>query len=265
MSERSNIKTGVYRIRNLINEKCYIGSSSYSINKRWILHRDMLKKNSHHSIILQRAWNKYGIANFKFEILEECASEKCIEREQYYINTLKPEYNIDPTAGSPRGRKYSEEYKNKIRNRTIGNKNPFYGKRHTEDTKKIISKKLKGKIAGKFIGNKNPMYMKTHSNENKQIMSNASNEFWNSDEGMALRMSKSIKMTGVSNKNALKGEFHPNYNPTIYKWANDFTNEVFIGTLYHFRKKYNICSDVCYLLNGKYKQYKGWRVIKDEK
>jgi group I intron endonuclease len=37
---------------------------------------------------------KYGYSNFSIDILEYCELNVLIEREQYYINHLKPEYNI---------------------------------------------------------------------------------------------------------------------------------------------------------------------------
>lgn len=57
---------------------------------------------------------KNGYSNFSLEILEYCAPEKCIKREQHYLNLLKPEYNILNTAGSLLGFKHSNETKAKI-------------------------------------------------------------------------------------------------------------------------------------------------------
>ena len=52
---------------------------------------------------------KYGYSEFTLEILEYCSPEKCIEKEQYYIDLLKPEYNILQKTGSLLGFKHSEE------------------------------------------------------------------------------------------------------------------------------------------------------------
>ena len=79
------MKTGVYKITNQANDKMYVGSAIDLMN-RWYKHKSQLNKNKHHSIKLQRAWNKYGVDNFKFEIIEECDKEKLIEIEQYYID-----------------------------------------------------------------------------------------------------------------------------------------------------------------------------------
>jgi group I intron endonuclease len=59
---------------------------------------------------ISRALLKYGYANFSLEILEYCNNKsEVVLREQYYIDLLKPEYNILPTAGSLLGFKHSEE------------------------------------------------------------------------------------------------------------------------------------------------------------
>ena len=57
--------SGIYKIENLINHKVYIGQSK-DINKRWSRHR-----TNEHNIHLRRAFEKYGIENFSFEILIE--------------------------------------------------------------------------------------------------------------------------------------------------------------------------------------------------
>ena len=79
---------GIYKITNKINNKPYIGSSN-NIKRRWRQHISLLNNNKHHSIKLQRAWNKYGQDNFKFEILEECEVEKLLYLEQFYIDKYK--------------------------------------------------------------------------------------------------------------------------------------------------------------------------------
>jgi group I intron endonuclease len=83
---------GIYRIRNLINEKCYYGSSK-NIEKRWKTHLNQLRNKKHINCILQSAWEKYGENNFIFEIVEECEIQSLFDIEQKYIDSLG-EYNI---------------------------------------------------------------------------------------------------------------------------------------------------------------------------
>lgn len=96
---------GIYKIENITNGKMYIGSSQ-DIDGRWKVHRRMLNKNNHHSPHLQAAWNKYGCENFTFSVIEECAQEVLLDREQYYIDYYDSAdsyfgYNTNPYAGRP--------------------------------------------------------------------------------------------------------------------------------------------------------------------
>ena len=76
---------GIYKITNLINDKCYVGQS-INIENRWKQHVSMLNSNKHHSVKLQLAWDEFGVKNFKFEILEECDRESLNKKERFYIN-----------------------------------------------------------------------------------------------------------------------------------------------------------------------------------
>ena len=76
---------GIYKIENIINNKVYIGSSN-NIERRWKEHIRLLNNNEHHSIKLQRAWNKYGENAFEFSVLEECDADRLLYLEQYYID-----------------------------------------------------------------------------------------------------------------------------------------------------------------------------------
>lgn len=82
------MKTGVYTITNLVNGKIYVGSTIRDFQVRKRDHDRKLKKNIHPNKHLQSAFNKYGINNFKFEILEECEKQFCLSTEQHWINML---------------------------------------------------------------------------------------------------------------------------------------------------------------------------------
>lgn len=87
------MKTGIYKITNQINGKFYVGSSK-DLSRRKKDHFRLLKKGTNHSILLQRAVNKYGIDNFIFEVIVECSEELLFTIEQKLVDDLKPEYNI---------------------------------------------------------------------------------------------------------------------------------------------------------------------------
>jgi group I intron endonuclease len=78
---------GIYSITCVTNNKSYIGSS-YDIYNRWSDHKRILRKNQHHSIKLQRSWNKYGEENFLFSIVEEVLDSDELENvEQIWLDT----------------------------------------------------------------------------------------------------------------------------------------------------------------------------------
>ncbi len=60
---------GIYYIKNIKNNKIYIGSS-ININKRIRRHFFNLQNNKHPNNHLQMSYNKYGVKNFTFEIIE---------------------------------------------------------------------------------------------------------------------------------------------------------------------------------------------------
>ena len=88
------------------------------LRKRWRQHQLDFIRDIHHSRFAQNAFNKYGIATF--EIMELCPRELCIEREQWWIDTLKPDLNIQKIADSALGVKRTEETKRKCREAHLG-------------------------------------------------------------------------------------------------------------------------------------------------
>jgi group I intron endonuclease len=93
--------SGIYCLINMVNMKCYVGSS-LDIKERVRHHFSYLLGVGHHSQILQRAFNKYGIESFQWGVLEYVDGPELIAREQYWIDKVG-DYNICKFAGSPRG------------------------------------------------------------------------------------------------------------------------------------------------------------------
>ncbi len=139
----STRRSGIYLIKSAVNDKIYIGSA-INLCYRRSRHIYDLKNDIHANIHLQRHFNKYG-DDLEFSVLEYCEKDKLIEREQYYIDTLKPEFNICKIAGSCLGIKRSKETKKKISDSQKGEKSSWYGRRHTEESKKKLSNAQKGK------------------------------------------------------------------------------------------------------------------------
>ena len=91
---------GIYKITNKIYSHCYIGLSK-QIEVRWEQHkiRYLDKNNKEYDKTLYRAFRKYGLTNFTFEILELCQESQLNEREIYWIsfyNSYDDGYNETP-------------------------------------------------------------------------------------------------------------------------------------------------------------------------
>ena len=116
---------GIYMIVNQLNNHKYIGSS-INIRTRLWKHRSLLRHQYHSNAHLQNAWNKYGEENFYFTVLEKCTEEERFSREQYYVDTLHPEYNIcidivdNPPATEETRRKHSATRKKLMQEGKIG-------------------------------------------------------------------------------------------------------------------------------------------------
>src|SRR5260370_36049823 len=91
--------SGIYRIVCVRTGKFYIGSSTNLPTRRYN-HFRVLQRNKHHNRHMQRAWNKYGKDAFVFEVLELALIPFLLERQQYWLDTLKPGFNMSPIAGS---------------------------------------------------------------------------------------------------------------------------------------------------------------------
>ena len=92
---------GIYKITNIKNGDSYIGQS-LNISKRWRSHLSCYNRNgTHYEYYIYRAFRKYGVENFRFEVLEECSVESLTEREQWYYEKLKPTYNIIEPKENP--------------------------------------------------------------------------------------------------------------------------------------------------------------------
>ena len=82
--------SGVYKITNNITGDFYIGSSK-NIKYRWANHKSPSQWKHQPNSKLYKDMTEFGLYNFKFEVLEETADLK--EREQHWIEQLKPSYN----------------------------------------------------------------------------------------------------------------------------------------------------------------------------
>ena len=115
------MKSGVYKITNIINGKFYVGSS-INMTKRKYLHFSKLRRKIHDNSHLQSSFNKYGEENFIFSILATCPAIYCIKLEQWFLDNLNPQYNKHPLANSSLGTRHNERFKELARINNTGKK-----------------------------------------------------------------------------------------------------------------------------------------------
>jgi group I intron endonuclease len=90
-------KSGIYQITNKADGKKYVGAT-VNFSARWRMHLSDLKRRRHANKNLQSAFNEHGQDCFIFSVLEVCEKNLLLDRERFYIRTLKPEYNSVPRA-----------------------------------------------------------------------------------------------------------------------------------------------------------------------
>jgi group I intron endonuclease len=129
---------GIYKIVSACG-KIYVGSAS-NIKTRYMTHRRDLQVSRHDNARLQNYYNKYGAESLTFFVLELCQKEDLLEREQHYIDTLEPFFNISKTASGNfgfkfwLGKKHSPETKLKI---SLSNRETYAKKPKKEKPKKL--------------------------------------------------------------------------------------------------------------------------------
>lgn len=115
---------GIYKIQNTVTRQIYIGLSS-DIIKRKKDHFYHLLNNNHDNKHLQRSFNKYGINNFQFTIIDSNNNYS-----KTYLSYLEKVYI----------KKYNSFNKNTGFNKTLGGERGCLGYNHTKDNLDRISK-----------------------------------------------------------------------------------------------------------------------------
>ena len=90
----------IYKIKNNINDKIYIGKTMKNINERFKEHCRDSKREGVKNRPLYKAMNKYGIENFSIELVEECKDDVLSQRETYWIEYYGSfKYGYNATLG----------------------------------------------------------------------------------------------------------------------------------------------------------------------
>jgi len=195
-------KAGIYQWTHKESGRSYIGSSYY-LSQRFYLYFSKTHLKHNKSMHICNALANYKYEEFSLTILEyiditnlslEEVRLLILLREQEYIDTLKPKFNICSTAGSRLGIKASAETKAKMKeNHPRG----MLGRSHSAETKAKISKAMSGENSSNF-----GLYF---SAETRAKMSEAYKGKLNSEETKA-KISKAL--TGENHPRGMEGRIH---------------------------------------------------------
>jgi len=143
----------IYSIKNVITNHIYIGQTN-DISKRFSAHRRELIRNVHTNIQMQNSFNKYGMDNFIFEIIEtDIICPLVIDfKERFYIKLYKSmnkEFGFNRESGGNKNKTVCKEVRQRKSENMKGSKHflfgvkgsnhPRTGKKHTEEWKKRFS------------------------------------------------------------------------------------------------------------------------------
>jgi group I intron endonuclease len=172
------LKSGIYQIVNIKTNERYIGCTK-NFNSRKANHLYDLRNHKNKNPRLQKAYDDYGEENLAFLRLEYVSGSKelLLEREQYWIDLLLPEYNAELKAGSSTKHVKKPEVRAKI-SRSM--KEVWQDAEYRANYSKVrgaipsnrrgvkLSEETKEKIRQANLGKNNPNYGKPRSVETKE-------------------------------------------------------------------------------------------------
>jgi len=168
---------GIYRIRNVVSGRFYVGSSE-DVYRRFEAHRRHLRKGAHKNIGLQASWNKHGEDVFRFEILVRPAQAdlRAVERRMLVPLLSHPlccnmhdETYVHPRTGVP----HSDETRAKISAKV--QKAVAEGR----GGKFIPSEETRAKMSAALKGNQNAKgHVRSDEHRRKLSEANKGNKNW---------------------------------------------------------------------------------------
>lgn len=218
----------IYETTNLITGMKYIGQ-----HKRVSESDDVDYLGS--GVYLRRALEKYGEENFNRVILCECDSDEELNmKEEYYLKIVDAAnnplyYNITNSGykGGLKGYHHTEEIKKVMSEKSknywdncnrekrsreySGIHNPFYGKKHSEETIETIREHMPD-----FSGENNPFYGHVHTEETKKRISESREKYKGENHPWYGREHKESTKKAISEYN--KGKIYVN-NGEIMKFV----------------------------------------------
>lgn len=137
------MKCEIYKITNIKNNKSYIGITTKGYMHRWSIHKRHAKNKINRK--LYDTMNFHGLENFKIEVLEIVTTiEEMFEKEKYYIKYYKTYFYDTDSQG------YNMTRGGEGTLGRHGHLHPMFNKKHSDESRKKISKNLKGEKHPQF-------------------------------------------------------------------------------------------------------------------
>ena len=247
---------------NKINNKRYYGITSQKPKDRWRNGKGYKNhKNNKKDTYFYNAIRKYGWDNFKHEVLfEGLTKEEACLLEQCYIvlyDTTNRNKGYNRTTGGE-SFNHTDDTKKALSDLYKGENNPFYGKHHTEETRKRISEKIKSERCGE----NNPMYGKHLSKEHKQKLSEKLSGENNPMYGKKGILSPNYGKTFTEEHKKKISESHKGKNNPSSKSVYVIELDMTFDTITECAKYLNCTkTNISNVLRGKSKTAKGYHII----
>lgn len=238
---------GIYSITNTLDGKRYIGKS-VNIEGRFSGHRSGLSKPTRGKDVNRHLYNavrKYGLENFKFEIIDVCDRDSLPERELYWMdfyNSCNREFGYNLRRDSSSGMFVSEETRELKRKISLGENNPNYQNYWSEEDKiRMSAIKKQQHLSG------------IYDESWRAKISVASSETWK-DEDKKKQMAKRVS---VSKSTLRFYQYDKKTNVLIRVWES-MSEILSENPTYHNIAIYSVC-------NGHKKSYRGYKWVSESK
>lgn len=181
----------IYRHVYTVDGRSYIGQTI------GIYERTKTHKKSKDETHFHRAIRKYGWDKFRTEILHENIDSIYLDDwEMYYIAKYdtfgKNGFNMTTGGNGIRGYKHTDEHKRKLSENMSGENNPFFGKKHSETVLLLLKQR---------VGEKNPNFGTKFTDEHKRKIGKSHFkpvDQWSADGKTYISTFESIDSAGIS-------------------------------------------------------------------
>jgi group I intron endonuclease len=291
--ERHHDSSGIYLISMPeASGLVYIGSAAQTIRHRWRQHICDLLAKRHGNSLLQRAVDKHGIEKLRFEILELCAAEDVVQREQEWFGRYDWDdlFNLNPNAASRLGCRLSDEDRLKLAESHGGISSPEILQRIAEEymqgaTQESLAKKYKVdrtsirnylvrlNVETRRLASANPdIVAKVRQTYAEGFSSGQCAKMAGIDQGTAIRILREcglLRSVSAAQKLVAGRRDRKDYAKLTRAHVHDFAHPehgVFRGYQFELVEKFGLAkSYVSQLCNGYRDEVSGWRLTSEPK